>query len=258
MKTCKTCGHEIPDMAIKCTTCGSFQNWRGHINVSSTVLALLIALVSVVASSIPVLSEMFDQDDSDVNLVYQLYDVDQDNRHNFFFIAANSGTRPAGIGKATFRIELESKNLSTETIQHLKNNNNYSPEVNDILLIAVADVAMLSSKTESAAPFLQPNKSHQLILRLNLNKKPLQAFKISDDTLTLHATDSYPATDEILTINLQNGNHPLIHYQTNSKLPTNKCSVLFDVINYNSEVEKQSVAIDCNAIYHEVFSNHAE
>ena len=109
MKICKICGHEIPDSASKCTVCGSFQNWRGRINFSSTILALLVALFSVIATAMPVLSELFDQDDSDVNLVFQSYDVDKANKYNYFFIAANSGTRPAGIGKATFRIEIGSK-----------------------------------------------------------------------------------------------------------------------------------------------------
>lgn len=46
-KVCFQCCNEIPANAKICTACSSFQNWRRHLNFSSTVLALLVALVSV-------------------------------------------------------------------------------------------------------------------------------------------------------------------------------------------------------------------
>ena len=258
MKICKICGHEIPDSAKKCTVCGSFQNWRGHINFSSTILALLVALISVVATSIPVLSEMFDQDDSDVNLVFQLYDVDKANKYNYYFIAANSGTRPAGIGKATYRIEMDSKYLKNEEVNYVNKNSGYEPEKDNILLIGETDVAMLSGNGELSAPFLQPNSSHQMSLRLKMREKSLRAFKQTEETLAMHATDPVPDVNQKLAISDRNILKILSGYQQNVEKSTEKCSILFDIINYNSEIEKQAVDVDCAGILTDISSNYGK
>jgi hypothetical protein len=42
-----------------CSECGSYQDWRGYLNVSSTVLALLVALVSVATAAVPVAYRQF-------------------------------------------------------------------------------------------------------------------------------------------------------------------------------------------------------
>lgn len=47
MKRCITCAEEIPASAIKCNKCGSYQNWRRHIDFGQGALALLVALISV-------------------------------------------------------------------------------------------------------------------------------------------------------------------------------------------------------------------
>ena len=252
MKICKICGHEIPDSANKCTVCGSFQNWRGHLNFSSTILALLVALVSVVATAVPVLSEVFDQDDSDVNLVFQLYDVDKANKYNYFFIAANSGTRPAGIGKATYRIEIN------KDVNYLNNNNGSVSEKDNILLIGETDVTMLSGSGESSAPFLQPNSSHQLNLRLKYDEESLRSFTKSEETLTMHATDKIFVHNKSLAIDDRNLLKILSDDQLDVKNPVEKCSILFDVINYNSEIEKQVVAIDCIGILSDISTNYGK
>ncbi len=258
MKICKICGHEMPESASKCTTCGSFQNWRGHINFSSTILALLVALVSVIASSIPVLSEMFDQDDSDVNLVYQLYNVDKANKYNYYFIAANSGTRPAGIGKATYRIEIDGKRLDSEQVNYLNNNNGYEPQKNNMILIGETDVAMLLGNGESPAPFLQPNSSHQINLRLKMREEPLRAFMKSRETLVMHASDSVPVLGQSLAIDNRNILKLLSDDHLGEKKSIEKCSILFDVINYNSEIEKQAVDVDCAGVLSDISTNYGK
>lgn len=56
---CRMCSTNIPDSAQKCVHCKSFQNWRRHLNFSSTVLSLLIALISVTATVGPNFIEWF-------------------------------------------------------------------------------------------------------------------------------------------------------------------------------------------------------
>lgn len=52
---CKQCCNDIPQRALLCSECGSYQDWRGWFSVSSTVLALLTALLSVLGIVTPVI-----------------------------------------------------------------------------------------------------------------------------------------------------------------------------------------------------------
>jgi hypothetical protein len=44
---------------LKCRFCGSYQDWRGRLAISSTILALLVALISVIRSIAPVVVGLF-------------------------------------------------------------------------------------------------------------------------------------------------------------------------------------------------------
>ena len=50
---CRVCKKAIPEGALKCTECGSFQNWRHIFSFSTEILALLIALFSVLGIVLP-------------------------------------------------------------------------------------------------------------------------------------------------------------------------------------------------------------
>lgn len=56
---CVACRTEIEDEASKCVHCDSFQNWRRHLNISTSVLSLLVALTSVSAIVVPKIVETF-------------------------------------------------------------------------------------------------------------------------------------------------------------------------------------------------------
>jgi hypothetical protein len=53
MAHCQQCRLAIPDTAQICTHCQSYQDWRRWFSVSSTVLALLTALISVLSFALP-------------------------------------------------------------------------------------------------------------------------------------------------------------------------------------------------------------
>ena len=55
-KQCTTCGEEIANSARKCIHCDTYQDWRRYLTFSSTVLALLVALLSVATVAGPVFS----------------------------------------------------------------------------------------------------------------------------------------------------------------------------------------------------------
>jgi len=62
------CKKEIPNGAIKCVHCDSFQNWRRYINFSNTLISLLVALISVSALATPIIFKAFKKDQSNVTV----------------------------------------------------------------------------------------------------------------------------------------------------------------------------------------------
>ncbi|HEV3236124.1 MAG TPA: hypothetical protein VGZ25_03995 [Gemmataceae bacterium] len=58
-KLCLTCAEPIRKAALKCRFCGSYQDWRRRLPISSTILALIVALVSVIGSTAPVVVGLF-------------------------------------------------------------------------------------------------------------------------------------------------------------------------------------------------------
>lgn len=52
-KKCLYCGESIAVSAKKCIHCDSFQDWKRHLSVGNSALALLVALASVITLSLP-------------------------------------------------------------------------------------------------------------------------------------------------------------------------------------------------------------
>lgn len=98
-KRCKVCIELIHENAIKCPNCGQFQNWQRHLNFSSTILALLIALISVISLSVPVFINTFRQNDS--NIQVRLSYVEE---LTLALILINQGNRPGHLGSGIFEI----------------------------------------------------------------------------------------------------------------------------------------------------------
>ncbi len=67
---CLVCREVIKPNARKCIHCNSFQNWRRFVSVSTTVLSLLVALVSVLSVGIPaVLTAMPKDTDIEASII---------------------------------------------------------------------------------------------------------------------------------------------------------------------------------------------
>lgn len=86
---CKACLDLIPIGARKCSRCGSFQNWQAKFPLTESILALLIALVSVVLLGIPIVKSALQPDDSEITLTY----IDRSDV-SIPIIASNKGNRP--------------------------------------------------------------------------------------------------------------------------------------------------------------------
>ena len=117
---------------------------------------------------------------------------------------------------------------------------------------------MLSGNGESPAPFLQPNSSHQMNLRLKYEEEFLRALIKSEETLAMHAADKAPVHNKSLAIDDRTILKILSDELLDIKNPGEQCSILFDVINYNSEIEKQAVAVDCIGVLSDLSANYGK
>lgn len=89
-KRCRDCNEQIDTSAVKCKHCGSYQNWQRRLHLSNTVIALLIALVSVSTQFVQYVYSVTKKDNSSVVMLLQGVDSQK-----ISVLASNIGTRPA-------------------------------------------------------------------------------------------------------------------------------------------------------------------
>jgi hypothetical protein len=99
-KQCTTCGEEIAYTARKCIHCDSYQDWRRYLTFSSTVLALLVALLSVATVAGPVFRDLLTIKDSDLVASFQGVNADD----QAVFVVSNLGTRPGTVGEVLIMV----------------------------------------------------------------------------------------------------------------------------------------------------------
>jgi ribosomal protein L40E len=113
-KMCATCGALMPSPAAKCTVCSTFQDWRRYLPFDATVLALLTALVSVIATVAPSFVGWFEGGYSDLTV-----DYDRDDQSGGIILTAfNAGSIPAHIKKVTLTIPLKNPQGQTSFDGH--------------------------------------------------------------------------------------------------------------------------------------------
>ncbi len=96
---CRACREEILEGARKCVHCDSYQDWRRYLNVSSSILALLVALVSVTSIMLPILGKTLRGENSKIDLIF--IGIEK----NFFtLVATNRGPRPGVVPYATLEL----------------------------------------------------------------------------------------------------------------------------------------------------------
>jgi hypothetical protein len=91
-KPCLICGERIKVAARKCIHCDSYQDWRGSLNISSTVLSLLVALASVLTVAVPVIYNTLSP--KHAKLVFSFQGA---NWGIVSILVTNSGNRPGSI-----------------------------------------------------------------------------------------------------------------------------------------------------------------
>jgi hypothetical protein len=94
-KPCAVCGEKIATVALKCIHCESYQDFRRYSPLSSTILSLIIALISVATLAVPILKKTFQGENSEI-LISTV--IPEDRKVSVF--VSNSGTRPGAIIEA--------------------------------------------------------------------------------------------------------------------------------------------------------------
>lgn len=69
-KPCRECAERIPLDAKICGECKSYQDWRRFLPFSTTVLALLTALIAVIGATAPQLKKLIEKQDSDLSVLF--------------------------------------------------------------------------------------------------------------------------------------------------------------------------------------------
>ena len=91
---CSYCAEPISRSAKKCRHCDAFQGRWSFFNLSVPVLGLLVALVSVLSFSIPILQGAFHTPESDVRVSFQYFESGV-----AYVVASNAGQEPGSIGE---------------------------------------------------------------------------------------------------------------------------------------------------------------
>lgn len=91
-KLCLQCSLSIPKEARLCHHCNAYQDWRGYVSVSSTVLALILAIMSVGSFIVPPMVKWFANDASDIVVTSPVA-----RGETVYLVASNLGSKPGVI-----------------------------------------------------------------------------------------------------------------------------------------------------------------
>jgi hypothetical protein len=107
-KPCVVCQEPIKRHATKCVHCGSYQDWRSNISfsLSTSVLSLLVALVTVLTAAVPVFKEALTPKNSDLTFSFQGASTDP---IRLIVLATNRGVRPGTVHPATSLFTMSGK-----------------------------------------------------------------------------------------------------------------------------------------------------
>ncbi len=103
---CHACREDLIEGAKICKHCGSFQDWRRHMMFSSSILALLVALVSVTSFTIPIIKKSLIVEDSNILLSFQF-----SRENEICIIATNNGSKSGSIANSELIIRKNQKNI---------------------------------------------------------------------------------------------------------------------------------------------------
>lgn len=100
-KRCLVCAEPIHEHSQKCVHCGAVQNrLRQGVGLSSNVLSMMVALVSVLGVVVPVLIQSATPDDA-----HLIFSVQYATDTELFVIASNQGREPGSVALAHLEVK---------------------------------------------------------------------------------------------------------------------------------------------------------
>lgn len=97
---CIECRHVIPEKALKCKECNSFQDWRRFLILSGTTLSLIVALLSVSGIVVPLLIDTLSEKKAVLtSKVVSIGDM------NITILVANSGTIDGYVNSVLVQVD---------------------------------------------------------------------------------------------------------------------------------------------------------
>ncbi len=116
---CTTCQSEIECGALKCMHCDSFQDWRRYITFSHSLVALIVALVSVMGLAIPVIVDTFHTPKSDIKISAESCNQASGGHLHFNLLVTNKGDRPGFIKDLTISFVMKDVNKNMDEVTRL-------------------------------------------------------------------------------------------------------------------------------------------
>lgn len=135
---CIVCKGAIHSGAQKCIHCESFQDWRSHFGFSAVVLSLLVALISVITASVPVLQRVATPNLADVR--YAIVGCSTDDIR---VLASNVGNRVAILTDARFEYIVDNQRKNSFPLQVQGQNHVLAPTQWVELTLTPADDRLL-------------------------------------------------------------------------------------------------------------------
>ncbi|WP_298517481.1 hypothetical protein [uncultured Kordia sp.] len=110
-KKCKYCKSDIDKQASYCTHCSHYQNWRRFFKASNSTLALFIALITVLTSTLPILNKMFEKEKTSLTFSFL-----ESTDGNFDILVTNEGNKRGIIGSVKLKLSISKKNDQYEEL----------------------------------------------------------------------------------------------------------------------------------------------
>ena len=152
-KPCKVCGEAIKKVARVCIHCNNYQDWRGRINVSSTILSLLIALGSVLTVAVPVLKSALTPLNS--NLIFSFQGASE---RRLGILVTNGGERPGSVRlRGIFAINPADRDVLDARVQMI--GPEYSAKVIDQGKSELLEFSYIFNKDDPRYPGSLPSKA---------------------------------------------------------------------------------------------------
>jgi hypothetical protein len=172
-KHCRECYALMPVQANRCIACGSAQNWQRYVAQSGSVLALLVALVSVLTFAVPIWRHEFYRPSPRPSIAYMPFPV---SKHGMRLAISNGGDAPLLVDMLTFRVLLKNgrwyslslKNSLTDSTDIVKQNE----ITNAYETLSISTDPALSSEERGAFQEIENIVDMEIVDRLIDKRKP--------------------------------------------------------------------------------------